>query len=142
METQTERLTIGELARQAAVNIETVRYYERRGLLPKPPRTTSGYRSFPVDAVRRLMFIKHAQALDFTLAEIKQLLALRVDPDTNRAEVRSRARAKIADIEQKIRLLEGMKEALEREASTCMCVWPLTGCTILATLDGKQLASI
>src|SRR5712691_6737334 len=136
METQTERLTIGELANRAAVNIETVRYYERRGLLPKPPRTASGYRSFPVDAVRRVQFIKHAQALGFTLAEIKQLLALRVDPDTNRAEVRSRARAKVADIEQKIRLLERMKNALERLVSTCRGEGPLTGCPILATLDG------
>ena len=75
-----EALTRGELAQQGRVNSETIRYYERRGLLPKPPRTPSGYRVFSSDAVRRVRFIKRAQGLGFSLKEIKALLALRVDP--------------------------------------------------------------
>ena len=75
-----EALTRGALAQQGRVNAETIRYYERRGLLPKPPRTPSGYRVFSSDAVRRVRFIKRAQGLGFSLKEIKALLALRVDP--------------------------------------------------------------
>src|SRR5207253_10704697 len=75
-----EALTRGELAQQGRVNSETIRYYERRGLLPKPPRTPSGYRVFSSDAVRRVRFIKRAQGPGFPLKEIKALLALRVDP--------------------------------------------------------------
>ena len=75
-----EALTRGALAQQGRVNSETIRYYERRGLLPKPPRTPSGYRVFSSDAVRRVRFIKRAQGLGFSLKEIKALLALRVDP--------------------------------------------------------------
>src|SRR5919198_614719 len=78
----------GEVARAGGVNLETIRYYERRGLLPKPPRTTSGYRTFGADAVRRLRFIKNAQDLGFSLREIKELLALRLDARTSCADVR------------------------------------------------------
>lgn len=137
--TQPERLTIGEVAGGSGVNLETVRYYERRGLLPKPPRTASGYRSFPTDTVRRVKFIKHAQALGFTLTEIKELLALRVDPDTTCAQVRDQARAKVADIKQRIRSLEGMKKALEQLAAACRGRGPLNECPILESLDGEEL---
>src|SRR5712692_7713612 len=92
-------LTIGRLAKQAGINLETVRYYERRGLLPKPPRTASGYRLFPADAALRLRFIRRAQELGFSLKEIRDLLALRVSPRTTSAEIRKRTEAKIADIE-------------------------------------------
>ncbi len=86
-----EGLTTGALAHQGGVNLETVRYYERRGLLPKLPRTSAGYRTFDMEAVRRLRFIKQAQVLGFSLKEIKELLALRVDPRTSCADVRRRA---------------------------------------------------
>ena len=75
-----EKLTISRLARLGGVNLETVRYYEREGLLPRPPRTRSGYRIFPNDAARRLRFIKRAQQLGFSLAEIRELLTLKVRP--------------------------------------------------------------
>ena len=110
-----ERLTIGRLARLGGVNLVTVRYYERTGLLPKPPRTASGYRVFPEDAARRLRFIKHAQELGFSLREIGELLALRMRPATSRAEIRSRATAKIADPE--LRALLDAQRVLENEVA-------------------------
>ena len=78
-----ETLTIGQLARQAEVNVETLRYYERRGLIPEPPRKESGYRQYPPDDLARIRFIKHAKELGFTLKEILDLLTLRVDPETS-----------------------------------------------------------
>src|SRR2546425_11753674 len=91
-------LRTAELARRGGVNLETIRYYERRGLLPKPPRTPTGYRTFDAEAVRRLRFIKQAQALGFSLKEVRELLALRIKAGTSCGEVRRRAEAKIADI--------------------------------------------
>ena len=82
-----EGLRTGELAIQGGVNLETIRYYERRGLLPKPPRTSAGYRAFDAEAVRRLRFIKQAQALGFSLKEVRELLALRLNPRTSCADV-------------------------------------------------------
>jgi DNA-binding transcriptional MerR regulator len=73
--TKSKSLTIGRLAQQVGINLETVRFYERQGLLPKPPRSTSGYRLFPAEAARRLRFIKRAQELGFSLNEIRELLA-------------------------------------------------------------------
>src|SRR5438552_8788993 len=100
-----EALTRGELAQQGRVNSETIRYYERRGLLPKPPRTPSGYRVFSSDAVRRDRLIKRAQGLGFSLKEIKALHALRVDPCSSSGDVQKRAAAKIGEIEAKVRML-------------------------------------
>ena len=101
--TDRKALTIGRLAREVGINLETVRFYERRGLLPRPPRSASGYRLFPADAKRRLKFIKRAQELGFSLSEIRELLALRMSQRTTSAEIRKRTQAKIADIEGKIR---------------------------------------
>src|SRR5919199_5139981 len=92
-------LTIGQIARRAGVGVETVRFYERQGLLEEPARKESGYRQYPEDVVARLRFIKRAKELGFSLKEIKELLALRVDPATTCAEVKARAQAKVADIE-------------------------------------------
>ena len=131
-------LSIGELARRSGVNLETVRYYERRRLLPKPARSASGYRMFPPELVRRIRFIKHAQALGFTLGEIKELLSLRVDPGTTCAEVRARAKAKTADIEHKIRALEAMRNVLDRLAARCSGRGPASECPILESLDEED----
>jgi len=103
-------LTIGHLAKEAGVNLETVRYYERRGLLPRPPRSASGYRLFPTEAARRLRFIRRAQELGFSLTEIGELLSLRVSRRTTSTDIRARAEAKISDIEAKIKGLESMKK--------------------------------
>src|SRR5207247_4480710 len=105
-------LTTGKLASEGGVNIETIRYYERHGLLPTPPRTHSGYRVFSDDAVTRLRFIKHAQDLGFSLKEIKELLGLRVKPGSSCADVRRKAESKIVDVDEKIQRLQAIKGAL------------------------------
>src|SRR5260370_20234020 len=130
-----EAITTSELARHGDVNLETIRYYERQGLLPKPPRTGTGYRQFPSDAVQRVRFIKRAQALGFTLAEIKELLALRIDPAGSCHDVESRARAKISDIEERIITLRGMKQALSRLVTSCADGTGSEECPILEALE-------
>ena len=132
---ETKSLTIGRLAREAGVNLETVRYYERRGLLPRPPRSASGYRLFPAEAARRLRFIRHAQELGFSLGEIRELLSLRVSPTAKRTDVRRRADAKIADIDAKIRSLESMKKTLRKLTNACEGCAPVAECPILESLD-------
>ena len=128
-------LTIGQVARSAGVGVETVRFYERQGLLQEPARKESGYRQYPEDVVARLRFIKRAKELGFSLKEIKELLALRVDPDTTCAEVKSRAEAKIADIEEKIQALLRIKKALVKLTKACSGRGPTSECPILDALD-------
>jgi len=128
-------LTIGRLAREVGVNLETVRYYERRGLLPKPPRSTSGYRLFPAEAARRLRFIRRAQELGFSLGEIRELLSLRVASTAKSADVRRRARAKITDIEAKIRSLESITKTLRELTKACSGCGSVRDCPILESLD-------
>ena len=137
-QTTAKPLTIGRLASEVGINLETVRFYERQGLLPKPPRSTSGYRLFPVDAARRLRFIKRAQELGFSLNEIRELLTLRTSPRTTSAEIRKRAEAKIADIEGKIKTLDSMKKTLHKLAKSCAGCGPLADCLILESLDGDD----
>lgn len=134
-----ETLRTGEVAAQAGVNVQTLRYYERRGLLKEPERRPSGYREYPADAVRLIRFIKRAQELGFTLTEIEDLLRLRDDQDRACAEVRSAAEAKIEDIEQKIRHLRAMKRALGVLVATCATEGSPRHCPILEALDdGKE----
>ena len=130
-----EALKIGEVARQAGVNLQTNHYYERRGLLPKPPRTQSNYRAYPEDAVLRVRFIKCAQELGFTLKEIKELLSLRAAPRTRCADVRNRAEAKVQGIDDKVRTLQAMRRALTRLIGECSGKGPVTQCPILEALD-------
>lgn len=135
---QMNALRTSDVAKEGGVNLETVRYYERRGLLPKPPRTPAGYRTFGTDAVRRLRFIKRAQDLGFSLKEITELLALRVDARTSCADVRQRADAKIADIDQKLRALRAMKKALVRLTAACAGRGRVSHCPILESLDSED----
>ncbi len=135
MRRDTKLLTIGRLAKQAGVNVETVRFYERRGLLPRPPRSASGYRLFPAEAERRLKFIRRAQELGFSLAEVAELLSLRVSRRTTSAEIRARAEAKIADIEAKMKSLESIKETLGKLTKVCDGCGPVAQCPILESLD-------
>ena len=128
-------MTISRLAKLGGVNLETVRYYEREGLIPKPPRTRAG-RLFPAGAARRLRFIKRAQDLGFSLNEIRELLALR--PSTDRPKVRARAQSKIADIERKIHSLEAMKNVLGSLVDRCDRSGPSGECRILERLDHEE----
>ena len=128
-------MTIGKAAKMAGVGVETLRFYEREGLIDTPRRTASGYRLYPADVVRRVRFIRRAKDLGFSLKEIADLLALRLDPNSSCADVRRKARAKIADIEERIRALESMREALVRLADRCTSDGPSSGCPILEELD-------
>ena len=112
-------MSIGELAERVHVNVQTVRYYERRGLLIPSARRPSGYRAYDAAAVERLRFIRRAQELGFTLAEIGELLELRLDPGSTAADVKRRAVRKIDEIEAKIDDLERIKDALSHLAGRC-----------------------
>lgn len=109
-------LTIGQLAAAAGVNLQTVRYYQRRGLLEQPARPTNGYRRYPAAALTRLRFIKRAQTLGFTLAEIGHLLEL---ADGRCADVRVLAHAKRADVDRRIADLEHLRRALDEALAAC-----------------------
>jgi Hg(II)-responsive transcriptional regulator len=128
-------LTIGRLSQQADVHIETIRYYERRGLLPDPPRTESDYRQYDAESVTRLRFIKEAQELGFTLEEIRGLLALRVDKETSCESVREQAERKVADIEAKISMLQQMHSALQEMITACTQGGPDGDCPLMETLE-------
>lgn len=127
-------LTIGQVATAADVNIQTIRYYERRGLCPPPRRTPAGYRQYADDAVGRLRFIKHAQELGFSLNEIQDLLGLRVRHGAACDAVERQTRQKIEVIQQKIRDFQRMKRTLERLAAACAARRPTDDCPILEVL--------
>lgn len=128
-------LKIGEVARRAKVNLQTIHYYERRGLLPKPRRTASNYRIYSVEAVRRIRFIKRAQELGFTLKEIRELLSLRARPAAKCADVLERAEIRIRSIDEKIRTLQAMRRALSKLTAECKGRGAISECPILESLD-------
>lgn len=128
-------LLIGQLARSANVGVETIRFYERSGLLGEPTRRRSGYRTYDQDAVMRLNFIRRAKQLGFTLAEIKELLAFHHDPQATRADVKTAAVAKVADLDERIRDLQRMRAALEMLVNKCHGdAEPAVTCPILEAL--------
>ncbi len=135
-------LKIGEVAQRGAVNQQTIRYYEREGLLPEPPRRESGYRMFPDSTVGRVRFIKRAQELGFTLSEIRELLSLRVDRERSSGAVKALAEAKIRDIEGKIRALQAMKRALTHLSGKCSGRGPASECPILEGLDSEAFVDL
>ena len=131
-------LTIGKVADLAGVNTETLRYYERQGIVPKPSRTQANYRVYSGDTVRRVRFVKRAQELGFSLAEIAELLSLRARRDAPCGAVRERAVAKIASIDEKIVALQAMRAALTKLVGECASSGgPLSECPILEALDSN-----
>ena len=108
---------IGEAAAHAGVNVQTIRYYERRGLLPVPARGAGGYRQLPEESVRVIRFIKRAQDLGFSLDEVAELLRLRRSKD--RAKAQAVARKRLVQIDQKVAELSAMREALRHLVHTC-----------------------
>jgi MerR family transcriptional regulator, copper efflux regulator len=131
-------LTIGEVAKAARIGVETIRFYEREGLIAEPPRRRSGYRQYPPDTVRRLRFIRRAKELGFTLKEIGELLDLRVDPAKSCADVRALAKAKIHDVEAKMADLVGIQTALGRLVRACRGKGPTSECPILDALEDQE----
>lgn len=127
--------TIGTLAEKANVNLETIRFYERKGIIPKPARLPSGYRSYSEEDLKRLRFIQVAKKHGFSLKEIKELLHLRVDPNCTCEDVRTRAEHKIQVIEEKIRELKQIKEALAILVASCEGTGPTQACPILDAFE-------
>ena len=132
-------MSIGQVAAAAAVNIQTVRYYERRGLLSSARRTPSGYRQYNEDAVARLRFIRHAQELGFSLKEIDELLALRVRRGSACDAVERKTRQKIDLVEQRIRDLERIKRTLQKLADACAARELTQECPILEALEDRAV---
>jgi MerR family mercuric resistance operon transcriptional regulator len=128
-------LTIGKVAKQAGIGVETIRFYERTGLLNEPPRNDSGYRQYPLEAVVKLRFIKKAKQLGFSLQEIGELFNLRRQQDATCGDVRIRAEEKIKNIEEKISDLTRMKEALRELTCQCSGDGPVSECPILTALE-------
>ena len=130
-----EKMTIGQLAKMVGVNIETIRFYERRGILPQPARNKVGHRQYSQDTIMRTKFIKRTQALGFSLKEISELLSLRIEPGTTCADVKTRVDAKIMDVEKKIDNLKKIKAALLKLSGQCKGKGPISMCPILETLN-------
>lgn len=130
-----DSLTIGQLAKQTHIGLETIRFYEREGLIEDPPRRPSGYRAYPPETVHRVRFIRTAKELGFSLKEIGELLALRVDPVESCADVKTIAEDKIVDIEQRIRTLQRMRKALRTLVTACEARRATSECPILDSLD-------
>ena len=113
-------MTISRVARKVGVGVETIRFYERRGLIEQPPRpVTRGFRTYPAATIQRVRFIRQAQDLGFSLKEIDALLSLRTDPSTDCAEVREQAQAKLEEVERKIARLTAIQLALQNLIGAC-----------------------
>ncbi|MFQ5352094.1 MAG: heavy metal-responsive transcriptional regulator [Candidatus Binatia bacterium] len=128
-------MRIGQVAKASGLGIETIRFYEKKGLIEEPARRVSGYREYEEAVVPRLLFVRQAKNLGFTLREIKELLALRLDREASCGRVKRQAEAKIADIEMRMKSLRRMKRALETLSSACDERAPTSECPILAALD-------
>jgi len=136
-----KQLTIGKIANEAGVGVETIRFYEKEGLLEKPSRRASGYRQYSQEAVERLLFIKRAKDLGFSLKEIRELMELRVEPGATKADIRNRTMEKVKEIDGKIKSLQQMKRALEKLVSTCSGKGPVGDCPILEAMEGKVMCT-
>jgi MerR family copper efflux transcriptional regulator len=134
-------LTIGRAAEAAGVGVETIRFYERRGLIEQPKKPLdSGFRIYSPEQVKRIRFIRQAQQLGFSLREIGELLALRADPHADCSEVRAQAVAKLQEVKRKIAQLQELGAALEALIAACPGQGGLQSCSILDTLVEPDLA--
>ena len=132
-------MKIGALAKQANVNIDTVRYYERQGLLPAPQRLMSGYRQYETGDVARLRFVRRAKALGFTLIEIRELLTLSSHREDDMAGMKAAAIEKLADVEDKLTELTRIRDGLKALVASCPGHGALEQCPILNALaEGDQ----
>lgn len=129
---------IGKTARLAGVNKETIRYYERRNLIPEPDRMDSGYRLFSQRHIDQIRFIKRAQELGFTLSEIKDLLNLKMDEESTCSEIKREAEKKYQDVTSKIEDLRRIKKTLTDLIDSCSGSGPKRDCCILEALEGEK----
>ena len=135
-------MTISNAARSAGVGVETIRFYERKGLIDQPPKPANGgFRRYPEDTIERIRFIRQAQELGFSLREVGELLDLRSDPQADAAEVRARATMKLADVDEKMRQLRRIKGALETVIAACPGHGKLRRCSIIEALEGHATAA-
>ncbi|EIL95733.1 MULTISPECIES: heavy metal-responsive transcriptional regulator [Rhodanobacter] len=134
MNTQTVSLTIGAVAKRVGVAIDTIRYYEREGLLPEPQRRASGYRSYGDDAIAQLRFIRRAKNLGFTLEEIRELLSLSTDRQRGVKAVKQRAQQRLAAIDQRIAELHKVRDGLAQLVDSCPGHGKPEECPILRAL--------
>jgi MerR family mercuric resistance operon transcriptional regulator len=128
-------LSIGKVAQQAGVSVETIRFYERKGLIDEPQRKESGYRQYQEDDINKLMFIQHAKTLGFSLNEIRDLMSLRDDASTTSREIKHIAQIKLDDIDEKIRMLRSMRRTLKKLVDQCPGEGPTCECPILEALE-------
>lgn len=134
-------MTISKVAKQAGVGVETVRFYERKGLVPQPPKPpTGGFRVYSAETVQRIRFIRQAQDLGFSLREIEDLLSLRMDPKTECADVRERAQTKLDELNRKIAQMKRIQGALEQLIATCPGQGALQVCSIMEAMEGAATA--
>lgn len=131
-------MSIGVVARHAGIGIDTIRYYEREGLLPAPRRRASGYRDYDAGAIERLRFIRRAKDLGFSLEEIRELLALSTDRERGVKGVRQRAQARLDAVEQRIRELRRMQRGLKQLIAACPGHGALEQCPILRALSADE----
>lgn len=134
-------LTIGRLASQAGVNVQTIRYYERCGLLAKPERSPAGYRLYPADHVRIIRFIKNSQNLGFSLAEIGALLQLRSDSRKSCRHVREIINTKLTDLAERAAGLRTMHSNLNKLIAACRRQTTASACPIMEALDVGNIAN-
>ncbi|MBI4273980.1 MAG: MerR family DNA-binding protein [Rhizobiales bacterium] len=133
-------MTIARAARAASVGVETVRFYERRGLIKQPRKPRSGFREYDAETVSRICFIRQAQELGFSLREIKELLSLRADPGADCADVRIRAIKKRDEVERKVAELGRIRAALDTLIASCPGGGALRACTILDAIEHVPVA--
>lgn len=135
----TTGLTISHAAKRAGVGVETIRFYERRGLVKQPARPRSGgYRFYDDEVVERIRFIRQAQELGFSLREIEELLSLRADPAADCADVRGQAVAKRVEVDRKITQLQHIRGALDALIASCPGGGALRACTIIDAMAGRR----
>ena len=128
----------GELARRSGLGIETLRYYEKVGLIPQPPRSSGGYREYPGETLQRLRFIQSSKQLGFSLGEIRGLLQLKDQRDTSCEKVRERALQKLVEVESKIEELERIREDLRELVELCDGSGAPEDCAIVTSLEEQQ----
>jgi MerR family copper efflux transcriptional regulator len=128
-------LSIGQVAEAAGVGVETVRFYQRQGLVEEPPRRGTPHRRYPQETVARIRFIRGAQNLGFSLKEIEELMTLRIAPGTSKAEIKARAQEKVDEIEEKMRDLQRMRDTLLKLIGSCEGTGTVEDCPILGAFD-------